>query len=1260
MPSLSPQEITTIRNHPHYVSKYLSINPKNSVYSGQLTGVITRDRNSGGIVSFEYTGGAGTLSDVEVDMLIEVGTTPGANDIGKVRVRRSPTVDTIFVNEIAPGELPLEINHYFTVYDLFLPDIKMLRLVPKKKNGSTYFNDFTEFHDYDIAYSTQNASIEPKANITEQNGSSDRKKFPIKFAGFVDNYNTATQLTYRTVTLSADESFAVADGASITGRFWDVKDGTIVIGTDTDSNITVQFPVGFRQITLEVFDSNGRTGLRRVPIWVHDDTYMPIGWRSDGDLQRGFSVTKDLTKDGRSMTYQIFGETNSATEFEIPAGTEVCYWDIAEYNGTAPPEQYRHSFLGWALKDTTEVKQDGGYRLEVGGIEAWLKKLIGFGTQITDKDRTPQTWFEMENISPDKIVHYLLREYTTCIPQVNLFFSGINKDIQSETAKRSSIWTQAREVMQANFALMLADSTNSIYLRKHPSYPLPSDTAPDNILLITSDDWTEDTTITVEERQFTPIGRVDGTGAYWTPGSAEPEVLASRAPGKVVGRSSGSESTPFQRLQGPKTDAQTELNILTGHHFARRNAPTPQLTLNLLGNYDVFEPAWMETITIVYTGDSIRDVGFTGAETFLVTQVTVTHNEEPGNFSKRVQLKLEPVTEGEPGETIIIPQGDWVDNPFWDLFWDVNPAFPEFDFPIDFNQSLDYEFEGEQIGFAIFPIEEQYVARTFSFGNEFVSYDDITPFPDDTDSYVLRSIAAQFNGTNVTCRAVYTQGTTGYVYLTTDAEVDEPTWSLEETFTITGGTFNGAMQITASDDDAQDLWAIAWLTETGIYEKRRFASAWTAATVVNSAAFIDVDWSEKYAGLFISGNTVYIGGRSGSTAYTLYQATNLGAFSAISNTSGIFPHAIADISGNLDGDVYASCYGDTIVNTITPVDLKDNFVIQQRSTAADTTFDATGEPWNLYESDINEDNQRNPQFVEITWFPPSIPSLITGSTLDINVRVREQWWVLLFDLGATYPVSWGNTVTFDFTCEISTNNVGGFIGTAQVTWDGSDQFARGFIAPGPRTEYFLNKTGFFNFTPALPTGEMEINSIKFTGTVTSPDPSLYPFYRGSITAISSPPPYQRESQVIFNVEADLESAIEKPDSRFYRIEDPLGAETVVDILPPDTQFEGAPDRPYQISPDWSVANRLKAYGRVDTGRWHNYESVDKGDTWSVSFNQFFNPRWRKLNNNIELIGQENTLDLQLGLNVEDRLGNLSTLYNLASPYVGPGYVLFAE
>ena len=115
MPSLSGAEITTIRSHPHYVSKYLSINPKNSVYSGQLTGVITRDRNSGGIVSFEYTGGAGVLADVETDMLIEVGTTPGANDIGKVRVRRSPTVDTIFVNEIAPGELPLEINHYFTI-----------------------------------------------------------------------------------------------------------------------------------------------------------------------------------------------------------------------------------------------------------------------------------------------------------------------------------------------------------------------------------------------------------------------------------------------------------------------------------------------------------------------------------------------------------------------------------------------------------------------------------------------------------------------------------------------------------------------------------------------------------------------------------------------------------------------------------------------------------------------------------------------------------------------------------------------------------------------------------------------------------------------------------------------------------------------------------------------------------------------------------------------------------------------------------------
>src|SRR5262249_36563460 len=144
-----------------------------------------------------------------------------------------------------------------------------------------------------------------------------------KPAGFVDAGHT-----YRTVTLSGGNSITLANGASITAFLWDIADGTLVSGTLNFPVITVRFPVGFRYVTLTVTDSNGSTGLMRLPIWVHDADHMPI---------TEFVVTRDETRmeGGREMRFEVFGDADAGV---IPESSTICYWETAEFDDDPAPD----------------------------------------------------------------------------------------------------------------------------------------------------------------------------------------------------------------------------------------------------------------------------------------------------------------------------------------------------------------------------------------------------------------------------------------------------------------------------------------------------------------------------------------------------------------------------------------------------------------------------------------------------------------------------------------------------------------------------------------------------------------------------------------------------------------------------------------------------------------------------------------------------------------------------------------------------------
>lgn len=74
----------------------------------------------------------GAHTDIRAEMMVLLGTSAGADDLGRARVRKAATSDTIFVGWASfgrgEGELHVQYDAYITVYDLYKPWTKTPRI----------------------------------------------------------------------------------------------------------------------------------------------------------------------------------------------------------------------------------------------------------------------------------------------------------------------------------------------------------------------------------------------------------------------------------------------------------------------------------------------------------------------------------------------------------------------------------------------------------------------------------------------------------------------------------------------------------------------------------------------------------------------------------------------------------------------------------------------------------------------------------------------------------------------------------------------------------------------------------------------------------------------------------------------------------------------------------------------------------------------------------------------------------------------------
>lgn len=631
MPVLSTEDAAVLRQFPQTVRRYLSAAPRVAVFAARVSGgTVQRDAASGGVIAIPYTSvTVGGYTDISAGMTLDIGTAAGAADVGQVRVRSADGAHILIAETVEAGTA-IAAGQYLTARNEFRPWLVRPRRT-EEAGDAAYPTSFSEYHDYDDAYTDENSAIPPKANITTAGFT------PARPAGFVDAGET-----YRTLTLSGASSITLAAGAAISAWLWEIGDGTLVSGMLASASITARFPVGFRYVTLTVTDSNGASALMRLPIWVHDAEHRPI---------TEFVVTRDETEagGGREMRFEVFGDADASI---IPEGSAICYWEQAAFGDDPARGLYRGQFLGWATRDATLFKlYRSRYTLEVSGAAGWLDRFGGYAQTLVDPGRTPSAWHEMQQLTLDRAAHYALRSYTNILTLVNFYQSGVSDEAQTLDLGRRSVWGQIGELVRGYYGTAGCDSLGGIWLQKHVSMQSAAYQAALNpTITLSNADWTDAQGLTLPDEKTESVGLVEANGAQFDGVLVTP--LASRAQGQYgVGR----VRAPFQIVS-----SQSDLNERTGRTLARLNNPRTAVRLRLLGNLDAVEPAWGEPVAISGAGENARGLLLDDAR-FLLTRVSVEHSNEPGQTRlaqppKTITWTLEATTSGENGITLDVPE----------------------------------------------------------------------------------------------------------------------------------------------------------------------------------------------------------------------------------------------------------------------------------------------------------------------------------------------------------------------------------------------------------------------------------------------------------------------------------------------------------------------------------------------------------------------------------------------------------------------------
>lgn len=490
---LTTEERNILRSEKQFSKYYLAVHFPAVVFTCELASIpSTNDK----IYEIEYDGViSGVYTDVLPDMTCYVGTDPGLSDLGKVRVRKSPTSSILYIGECSEIKWNYSGSIYLTVVDEFSIWAKHPRLLA---DGSYYM-------DYDIPYSNQHTNFKPVVNM---------------------GTHAAVFLTEGTaeILFDASNSFCYSDGSKT--YLWTCEGAAISDDEIANPVITITSAGTYRVACTVTVGGVSNTGYRYI--FAYDDENPPVENFKIG------SMSGDFEDGGWSLDIAVFQE-----DAEIPDNALVILFSRDYYNNEihaigAEEGRENINMIGW-VDDNNEMDVnpiEGSVRFNIRSSSNFIKKLPAFTDGIQSVSGTPSDWLEMKRLTPDLAVYHLLLYRSTCLNIFDWYPTNDERQISESQGGETSLYDQINFNLEAIFARGWFTRYGHFITNVEQQLIDPDERSAMPYMTIEDDDWQEKIELNVLSPEHS---RVELSGVCFREGNAA-IALFSLSPGHVFSR----------------------------------------------------------------------------------------------------------------------------------------------------------------------------------------------------------------------------------------------------------------------------------------------------------------------------------------------------------------------------------------------------------------------------------------------------------------------------------------------------------------------------------------------------------------------------------------------------------------------------------------------------------------------------------------------------------------------------------------------------
>jgi hypothetical protein len=778
--NLTASQLASVRSHPHRTRLYLSVFKPVEVFSG----LIADSELAKGDRTFIVSGTSGQASDVLRGMTCYVGTTPGACDVERIRAIEA-TASTITVAENSRNWVN---GQYLTVVRYFEPWGVFPRITLDADNVPQFFKDF------DIPYTDQNQLLDPVVCMGPNH------------AAFLEPTITGS---YARVWYTTSGSFDPTPQGSISSYRWWFQGGNPTGSVASVPGYVDYTGCGSFITECELTTAAGKsfTGYRHVSIYARPESTGP------GDVCKpitrfGFdSLAGDRESGGYEARIWV-RENVSLSDFCDGSLVVIFSEDWEGYNptkvGANAERRDNILFVGYIEDDTITLDPvTNKVEFTAQSISLKMDRLSTFSAALDDA-LNAVTWNQMREMTLDRGIIHFLRWHSTVMAVTDFSPSYDVKPVQYLDFSRGSIFEGVDGLLDnALIGGLVSDRQGKLWAEVDARV-LTTGTfrrvegSMQTVLDSNRSDWRNQMTIQrlpQSELSFLELGGIAYTGVT---GGATFSAHLAGAPGFAP-----DYYGVMERRTGMIITGQDQLNEVTGHAWAARNAEFPEVDMPLAGDYRFLDIAPQHRVLLTM-GASENFRGVTLNQRPFIPQ-GISYQWLPSEQALLMDLKLAEETFGLPADTIDIP----VDPPY------SSPGEPDFDF--DFPPILPppsvpppSSVPGVSTGQLVYMATRARLVRSRNFGpTGTTAFTDITPS--------LVSVTGTYIGfrldPNNPKNVAYLMTSTGnapngtFIYKTVNLNSVSPTW----TPIMTPAIWNGSALFgnEASNNGISTIWDFA-------------------------------------------------------------------------------------------------------------------------------------------------------------------------------------------------------------------------------------------------------------------------------------------------------------------------------------------------------------------------------------------------------------------------------------------------------------------